>query len=553
MRWRVLIFAALFLCGQVHAVEIAEFCPDTYLNGEGDEYFILKGDSSLEDVTIGDGEGSIRFPPGSYLRGAVVVAREARSFEVVHHYLPDFELFDTSTAVPDVIRTGDLRLANLEDELTLLINGIPVQHIAWPEDVTCREGQVHFQQDGVWDPRPLLIGQSRFEPMVFENVTVTAFVSPDCSSEVLREALSGARKSVQVSIYEFTDPSIAALLANVSRVGVDVSVLMEGGPVGGIPPEEYGVVDLLTGSGIQVYQMTTTDLCHARYRFTHAKYCIIDDDHVFITSENFKPGGFPQAGGSGNRGWGAYLENEFLAAYFQEVFQADLSGDDIIPFDVRPGGMDTVTYGLYEVEFTPCTFSGATVTPVISPDTSDLIYEMINDAKTSIDIEQAYISNWSHERINPYISAALNASKRGVRVRVLLDSYWYNVEEEEDNDEMAAFLNAYAKREGLALEARCADLDGSNLLKIHNKGMIVDGEQVLISSINWNENSPSFNREAGVIIRHPGVGDYYTRVFEDDWNASTTQKFENSGFLRLAASVLVVLVLILLYISRRRR
>lgn len=553
MRWSVLIFTCFVLCGQAHAMEIAEFCPDTYLNGEGDEYIILKGYSSLDEVTIGDGEGSIRFPAGSYLQGTAVIAREARSFDTVHHSLPDYELFDTTPEVPDVIRTGDLRLANQEDELALSVNGVLVQHITWPGMVTCREGQVHFLQDGVWDPRPLFIGQSRFEPMIFENVTVTAFVSPDCSSEVMREALSGAQKSVRVSVYEFTDPSIATILANVSRAGVDVNVLIEGGPVGGISLEEYGAVDILAGSGIQVYQMTTTDQGHARYRFTHAKYCIIDDESVLITSENFKPGGFPETGGKGNRGWGAYIENEPLAAYFREVFQADLSGDDIIPFKIRPGVIDTAAYGPYEVEFTPHTFIGATVTPIISPDTSDLICAMIDDAKTTIDIEQAYISNWSQEHLNPYISAAFNTSKRGVRVRILLDSYWYNMEDESDNDEMAAFLNAYARQEGLALEARCADLEGTNLLKIHNKGMIVDGERVLISSINWNENSPSFNREAGVIIQHQGVGDYYTRVFEEDWNAFAPQRYDYSEFLRPVASVTVILVLILLYISRRRR
>ena len=54
--------------------------------------------------------------------------------------------------------------------------------------------------------------------------------------------------------------------------------------------------------------------------------------------------------------------------------------------------------------------------------------------------------------------------------------------------------------------------------QIHNKGVIVDDKRVLVSSINWNSNSPNFNREAGVIIDHPGVARYFREVFEDDWN-----------------------------------
>jgi len=48
---------------------------------------------------------------------------------------------------------------------------------------------------------------------------------------------------------------------------------------------------------------------------------------------------------------------------------------------------------------------------------------------------------------------------------------------------------------------------------IHNKGMIVDNESVLIASINWNENSVIRNREAGIIIENEEMAQYYTEVF----------------------------------------
>ncbi len=48
--------------------------------------------------------------------------------------------------------------------------------------------------------------------------------------------------------------------------------------------------------------------------------------------------------------------------------------------------------------------------------------------------------------------------------------------------------------------------------------MIVDNKSVLISSINWNENSVTRNREAGIIIENEDVVQYYTDVFFYDWN-----------------------------------
>ena len=50
--------------------------------------------------------------------------------------------------------------------------------------------------------------------------------------------------------------------------------------------------------------------------------------------------------------------------------------------------------------------------------------------------------------------------------------------------------------------------------------MIVDNKSVLISSINWNENSVTKNREAGIIIEYEKVAQYYTDVFFYDWNLS---------------------------------
>jgi phosphatidylserine/phosphatidylglycerophosphate/cardiolipin synthase-like enzyme len=178
---------------------------------------------------------------------------------------------------------------------------------------------------------------------------------------------------------------------------------------------------------------------------------------------------------------------------------------------------------------------------------------LIASAEKSIDIEEAYITNETRYTLNPYLSSAIDAARRGVTVRVLLDSWWYNTEGNNDNDEMAAIINRIAVAEHLPVEARLADLETSRLGKIHHKGVIVDNRKVLVSSINWNSNSRNFNREAGVIIDHPGVANYFTSVFEDDWNPGVRSPGPGTDYVKIAAALLVVAALLGYGYYRRRR
>jgi len=77
---------------------------------------------------------------------------------------------------------------------------------------------------------------------------------------------------------------------------------------------------------------------------------------------------------------------------------------------------------------------------------------------------------------------------------------------------------------------------------------------LIICSINWNTNSPTFNREAGVIIDHPAVAGYYARVFEDDWRTSGPGASAGEVDLpKIAVAAAVILLLVMYLIYRRKR
>jgi cardiolipin synthase A/B len=533
---------------------ISEFCPDTYLSGDPDEYIVFLAGGNLDGTMITDGEGAFRFPAGTARTGSVIIAQNGSAYTLVHHQPPDFEIRNYSPFIPDVIASGNFQMGNARDELMVYEGNRMTQKVIWPGDVRPREGQVHYYSDGTWDKRALMIGQSRLSAKTFENVSGTCFITPDCSEEVYAQFINGAETEILVNVYEFTSPKMAEAIVKAHKRGVNVTVLIEGGPVGGISAAENEICSRLVKEHIPVFLMGTTGISHAPYRYNHAKYIVVDGSSLFITSENFTDNGFPGTGDTGNRGWGICLYDKGVATYFRNIFLLDVSGDGIFPAKGKPGNITEIPHGDRVREFSPLSDRDLRVTPVIAPDTSYLIKDLLRTAQEQIDIEQAYITNESPGVLNPYLDEAVNASRRGVHVRVLLDSYWFNTDGPNDNDELVVYINQVAKAEGLPLDARCADLPGNEIEKIHNKGVIVDGRKVLISSINWNTNSPTFNREAGVIVESPETGKYYSLAFNDDWNGTAPVNTDNplEQNIKLIIAGIVICALVFLYWKRKQ-
>ncbi len=125
----------------------------------------------------------------------------------------------------------------------------------------------------------------------------------------------------------------------------------------------------------------------------------------------------------------------------------------------------------------------------------------------------------------------IDAPRRGCEVQVLLDSTYYNIETSDpiDNDNTVEYVNEIALAENLNLKAKLVNLAEHDFTKIHNKGMIVD-DKVLISSINWNLNSVTANRETGVIIQNQEVADFFKEIFDYDWMDDTTPPFAQFSF-----------------------
>ena len=396
-------------------------------------------------------------------------------------------------------------------------------------------------------------GQSGFMPSSKSfSGEVTVFVSPDCSLEILKKEIRNA-SVLRVNVYLFESQDIEREVVDVLSRGGTVHMLIEGSPVGGISDTEVRILKHIIEKGGEV-RFSNDSL----YRLNHAKYALIDSDTIILGSENWNSGGYPPDGLSGNRGWGVVIRDREIIHDMSSLFEYDWAhGIKVSPDDLPQGSKsdtyepdDRIGYEVFEAKNINGEF---TANMIIGPDNSlhyETIIETINSAEKTLYIEQAYIRrDWGNDE-NPYLQSAINAAMQGVEVKVLLDSMWYNTNEENDNDELCNYLNDLASQENLNLEARLVKRDG--ITKIHNKGVIVDGQRVLISSINWNKHSPTYNREIGIIIENPELAAYYTEVFLYDWNLGQTETNSSKTIINpLIVAVMILLAASMIYLIKQ--
>jgi phosphatidylserine/phosphatidylglycerophosphate/cardiolipin synthase-like enzyme len=199
----------------------------------------------------------------------------------------------------------------------------------------------------------------------------------------------------------------------------------------------------------------------------------------------------------------------------------------------------TVDTGSYTPRFTAQTFTeSCTVTQVFSPDNSQqTICEAIDSATTTIYIEQLYIyKDWA-ETLSPFVEHLINKSIQGVTIKIILD---YNLDY---TDTIVRLNDTKEFLEQYGIQVKFISSDWSPFTTVHNKGMIIDNQTVLVSSINWNEQSVTQNREAGILITNPEIATYYADVFNSDWTLEP-QRTTNPGFSWADYKNLVLIALV---------
>lgn len=369
------------------------------------------------------------------------------------------------------------------------------------------EGEVlELTEDG-W--RSQHVDATEFTYEVYEVDAAETYVTPDAGYAAL-DALENAEDSVDIAGFRFTSTAVADALVDVVDGGGSVDVLLEGGPPGGFGEDSAEAVDPLAAAGADV---TLYRGGSRPYRYMHAKYAVVDREEAVVSSENWHAEAVT-SDAEGPRGWGVVLYGDGPAEHLSELHKADRDASSMV--DWSEGGFETYERSGFgskspDTAFEARNHSDVDVGVYTAPEEAvEQTARLLSEADGYIYVQQAYVRNWSTGG-NPFVDELLEAAERGVDVKLQMDGRWYV---EDDNRRMKQRLNDAAEAGNLSLEARLSEE------ALHNKGFVVDGEHAVVSSVNWNENSPTENREVAVVLEDEDAAAYYEEVFLTDWRRS---------------------------------
>ncbi|WP_049996059.1 phospholipase D-like domain-containing protein [Halococcus sediminicola] len=498
--------------------------PNPLADDDAGEYVLLDvpRETNLTGWTLGDGETTITLP-NTTVEGQVVLTDDPNA---------------TNLSGPAQVLNGSVSLANGGEELVLADGGEVVDETVY-EDAPDAEVWNRTANGWAWQHR----GATDFRAVRSDATSARAFVLPDAPGMPI-DVLDSAQERILLSGYSFASERAARALQRAAERGVEVRVLVDDAPVGGISDRQGELLDDLARAGIPV-EVIGGDW--ARYDFHHPKYAVVDD-RALVMTENWKPSGI---GGKSSRGWGAVVEGE-VADRLAEIFRADADWRDTASWSTfranRTFEEDEVANESYPTTFESQNVSIESAQLLAAPDNAEgALVERLDGADDSIDVVQASIGS----QRQPFLRAAVRAAERGVEVRILLGGAWYS---EEDNGELAEWLNEKSSDENLSLEAKVA-ASGSRFEKIHAKGVIIDGEEVVVGSMNWNNNSARENREIALVLDGEEAGTYYSRVFDADWTDEESERGLDTGIetpLPVGVIAAVVGVTVLAAVVARR-
>ena len=411
------------------------------------------------------------------------------------------------------------------------------------------EGLIHIRGNGCdampdsdsagdWEIRWLRMGSSLFcDETTFNTTgTLTPSIGPEQTLGQLLGWLDATQTSLHVHVYELDSPELTQKLVDLAQSGVEVTLLLEGwiyAPADS-QKKQRGYAATVADAGGTVLWMVDPPAGtspSAPYAFIHSKVAVRDESSVWISSGNWKRTSQPLDGDNGNREWSLFIDSPVVAAQVltRMAWDEDPGQLHIAEWDEddtylgRPSSWDQQNPEVSRATApaAPTTFQGAFSGRLLTcpDDCIDGLVDLIHQADSTIDISVQYFDpdwTWGFGG-NPLLAAIETAMvERNVSVRILQNAAY--ADEDDDIREMVHYVNENWNRT-MGLDATAILMSTEEgILKLHNKGMIIDGETVLVSSINWGSNSALRNREMGIAIEHAGLAAYYLASFEEDWN-----------------------------------
>lgn len=287
---------------------------------------------------------------------------------------------------------------------------------------------------------------------------LSLFAEPQAGAQPVIELLAGARKSIEMTMYELRDPRVERALVAAGDRGVDVRVLLNRNDPFEATSPNAPAYSYLRSHGVAVrYAPSYLSL-------THQKTVTVDGRVSVIMSLNL------DAGYGSTRDFGVIDTQPSDVRAITAVFNADWTGHRITP-------------------------SAGTGDLVWSPGAGNAFVAAIDAAKHSIDVESEEMD------YRPATHALCDAAGRGVGVRVVMT---YAPE----------WRSAVRQLSGCGVHVH---LFHGQAYYIHAKLLEVDGTLAIVGSTNLSAESLWYNRELSIALTGPPLIAQLSRWFDSDY------------------------------------
>ena len=366
------------------------------------------------------------------------------------------------------------------------------------------------------------------------QATITLSASPDTGWPVLKAFLAGTTQTLTVGLYDFTSAHVLQAVTD-SLTGKQLNLVLDhpGKNPTADQTDATTVSELRQALGqdfTQAWALTRTDPDATAWIYPtayHIKVAVRDHSVFWLSSGNWNNSNQPDIDPVNvpadadqarhrDRDWHVVVEQPELAGVFEDYISNDLqiaaahnqppqaAGQPLTPPDL--GSTETPAFAQF---FPPATVSGVIkIAPLLTPDPgvyAGAVKDLIASATQTLYMQFQYIEPpkagvTSAQPFSDLISAVVDRQRHGVEVKIIMSEF-----------ETAGYLEQ--------LQAMGLDVVSNVKIQknVHNKGIVVDGATVLVSSQNWSADGTLFNRDAGVIIYHQDAAQYFQQVFLHDW------------------------------------
>lgn len=334
------------------------------------------------------------------------------------------------------------------------------------------------------------------------------------AAEVWRELFRGARSHIEMEqFYVQSDPgeALAPILDELQAAagrGVRVRIVLSTA----LRHNDRETQERLKAvPGIEVRYL---DLTQRSGGILHAKYLLIDDEQLYIGSQNFDWRSLSQIHELGVR-----MRSSALAAQLSRIFALDWELAAAEPQSPAPLPAPAAAAPLTKAQDVELVASPPTLLPSGTRPAIEALVELLREARHSVSVQLLKYSTFVHRTNEPWlvIDRELRAAAaRGVKVQLLV-SNWNTTRPAIDH------LKELTQVPGIAV--RIVNIPGladrfiPHARVIHSKYLIVDERILWLGTANWEPEMFLGSRNVELIIRRPAVAQQGARIFHSLWSS----------------------------------